>query len=66
MHRSLLTFSKNLFVSFTIEKIEISSFEKRVLKNSGPRIEPWGTSDFIGFHSEVWPFNNNFLNRLSK
>ena len=66
MNRSLLRFSKDLFASFTIEKREISSAKSLTLvdrllqislihtkKNSGPRIESWGTPAFTGCNTEV-------------
>ena len=33
-----------------------------IKKNSGPKIEPWGTPASIGDHEDVWPFKRTRWN----
>ena len=42
--------------SFTVdERLLLRSF-MYIRKNSGPKIQPWGTPASIGDHEDTWPF----------
>ena len=56
-------------MSWTMEKMDASAADNfavdgrlvcrsfmHIRKNSGPKIEPWGTPASIGDHGDIWPF----------
>ena len=42
--------------SFTVDEILLPRSFMYIRKNSGPKIEPWGTPVSIGDHEDAWPF----------
>ena len=48
--------------SFTVDEILLPRSFMYIRKNSGPKIEPWGTPASIGDHEDVWPFKRTRWN----
>ena len=76
--KSLFSWSDECLISWTVEKIELSSpksftddksLDRSFIwlrKSKGPNIDPCGTPANTGSHEEIWPFNSTLCNLFSK
>ena len=52
----MLVSSANMDRIFSSSRILMSKLLLYIMKNIGPRIDPWGTPESTGSHSEAFPF----------